>query len=81
MPEPDLKSYGCNDCLNSQHGCINKIIAKNPCPGGILETDLIQIEEEGKVKQKIPLHLEHKCKGRKKIPWYKIPGKKEKKVA
>lgn len=67
MQEGNLKKFQCNDCLNSRHGCIKKINGQNPCPGGILKTDLIQTDEGG---QKVPLRLVDKCKGRIKIPWY-----------
>jgi hypothetical protein len=82
MLESNLKRFECNDCLNSQHGCIKKITGKNPCQGGILEKDLVTTEENGVLKKKVPEHLIHKCEGRKKIPWFKKPkNKKEKQKA
>lgn len=68
MPEPELKKFDCNDCLNSKHGCINKIKADN-CPGGI---KLHQLADD-----KIPESLYFLCKGRPRIPCHKM----EKKVA
>lgn len=74
LKEADLtkpRNFKCNDCFNSQHGCIKKVKRENACPGGIIENDLI----EGT----IPESLSGKCKGRLKIPWYKML-KKFKKV-
>lgn len=66
MAEKERKKFQCNDCLNSKHGCINKIKGL-ACPGGIKEAQLID--------NKVPEDLYTLCKGRPKIPFFKKPKK------
>lgn len=67
MQETELKRFECNDCLNSRHGCINKIKANN-CAGGIKSDQLTE-------EKKVPQELYHLCKGRTKIPFFKMVRK------
>jgi hypothetical protein len=67
MPEPELKKFKCNDCLNSRRGCRNKIKANN-CAGGIKSNQLTE-------EEKVPQELYHLCKGRTKIPFFKMVRK------